>query len=50
VIVAKDGGFYGHFTANEFHLNRARADWVDRFFKLAKKFNSRRDTRALLCE
>jgi hypothetical protein len=50
VIVDGDGNFYGHFTANEFHANRARAQWIDAFFKLAKKFKSRKDAQALLCE
>lgn len=49
VIVDKDGNFYGHFSANAFHANRTRAEWIDRFFKLAKKMKRRTDARDLLC-
>lgn len=49
VIVDEDGNFYGHFSANEFHANRTRAEWVDRFFNLAKKMKRRADARELLC-
>jgi hypothetical protein len=49
VIVDKDGNFYGHFSANEFHTNRTRAEWADRFFKVAKKLKRRADARDLLC-
>jgi hypothetical protein len=49
VIVDKDGNFYGHFSANEFHTNRSRMEWVDRFFKVAKKMESRSDARDMLC-
>ncbi len=49
VIVDKQGKFYGHFSANQFHPRRARDHWLDQFFDAAIKQKERADVRVLLC-
>src|SRR5665213_1438400 len=49
IIVDSDGGSYGHFSANSFHNDRTRIDWLVSILDSYSKSSDLEKTRKLMC-